>query len=429
MKGETFKILFHKDKGYLSNECQLDLEQLSLSEYGRIFKDPAFWQVKILNHIENENKLYLEILSYEIGETEFTYLPEYRLQKINAIKKVTFKSINTVGLFMTFNGGNTQKYSHPIDKEYQRNDSKFSTSDFSSQYALNTNFTSSVKNTEKVEQVKRVIKEQFFVSLKNVKFKLGCVCVEKKIVGFTKIIKFDIINHEIRDEFDAVKNYFANALKTKRIEVFVEVELINEEISSKIARSKEIDKIDKELIETIKFEFVQNFKKSKIDVEISKSIFTADQYFDKFPDDKFISNTFFTNDKNLFDNIIEISNSKHYKNLRYLSSIHCHEIMKLRFILKPFSFIFLIEGSRNYHIIWETLDTQEATYIWRTEKNKNILKLKIRKLEDTINTIRNLGKTAYINTNEDNLQRIYHDYSEIVDGFVKWKGELESYMT
>jgi hypothetical protein len=57
------------------------------------------------------------------------------------------------------------------------------------------------------------------------------------------------------------------------------------------------------------------------------------------------------------------------------------------------------------------------------------LKNSLRKIEDIINVIKVQGKTAYINSNDDQFRRIYHDYSEIVDGFVKWKGELESVLT
>ena len=42
------------------------------------------------------------------------------------------------------------------------------------------------------------------------------------------------------------------------------------------------------------------------------------------------------------DDLLEIHQTKHYKHLRYLSAIHASGIMKLRFVLKPFSFIFLI---------------------------------------------------------------------------------------
>jgi len=53
----------------------------------------------------------------------------------------------------------------------------------------------------------------------------------------------------------------------------------------------------------------------------------------------------------------------------------------------------------------------------------------LRKIEDILNVIKVQGKIAYLNANEDSFQRIRHDYSELIDGFIKWKGELENYLT
>ena len=163
-----------------------------------------------------------------------------------------------------------------------------------------------------------------------------------------------------------------------------------------------------------------------IDNEIDKSLFTMDELFDTLTDEQVKSNVFYENEKQLFNDLLQITKTKHYKHLRFLSSKHAHSILKLRFVIKPFSFIFLIEGEHNYHIVWETLDTAEATYIWHEEKNLNILKLTLKKIDNIINSIKVKGKTDYINTTEDNFTRIYHDYSELVDGFIKWKSELES---
>lgn len=138
---------------------------------------------------------------------------------------------------------------------------------------------------------------------------------------------------------------------------------------------------------------------------------------------------FFQNEQDLMDSLLQISDTKHYRNLRYLSGIHAHHIMKLRFVLQPFSFVFLVEGDKNYHLIWETLDTEEATYVWHTDKNLPALKQGARKLEAILNVIKAQGKIAYINSSEEAFRRIYHDYSDLVDGFVKWKAELEQYLS
>jgi hypothetical protein len=166
-----------------------------------------------------------------------------------------------------------------------------------------------------------------------------------------------------------------------------------------------------------------------VTVDVDKNLFTMEEYFETFGDENFKSNTFYSDEKELFEDLLKITNTKHYKHLRFLSSKHRHQIMKLRFIHKPFSFIFLIEGDRNYHLIWETLDTEEATYLWHIDKNLQTLKTSLRKIEDIINIIKVQGKTAYISATEDHFRRIYHDYSAVVDGFVKWKDELESVLT
>lgn len=66
----------------------------------------------------------------------------------------------------------------------------------------------------------------------------------------------------------------------------------------------------------------------------------------------------------LLDQLLKVESARHFLQLRHLASLHEASILKLRFVLHPFSFFFLVSGERQYHIIWETLDTEEATYIW-----------------------------------------------------------------
>jgi hypothetical protein len=175
--------------------------------------------------------------------------------------------------------------------------------------------------------------------------------------------------------------------------------------------------------------FVASSIKMKSKVELEKSLFTMDEYFGAFTDGKLQSNTFYKDDKQFFEDLLTVSNSKHYRHLRFLSSRHLHQIMKLRFVHKPFSFIFLIQGDTNYHFVWETLDTKEATYVWHMNKDINVLKMNLKKIEDVINLFKVDGKTAYIGSTNDQFTRVYHDYADHVDGFVKWKGDLESLLS
>ncbi len=411
MKGIELKIIFDHKHAYLTEDQFFTLDQLNLPEIAKEFKSEAYWKIKVVNYFEDTKQLFCSILSYHVGKTEFEEIQKLLANELNEVKTIKFKGIDTAGLLKTLNGtGSISVF--PVKENIQ----------------AQPNLPYQEKN--KIEAtIKREIKETFTVPFKQLRFRLGGVSFDKKFDGLKHTIELTVSNYEIRDEFDAVKNYFANVLKTKHIKVSAKIELIDGELVKAEALSPEIDKIDQKLIESVRFEFIKQNNKRKINAEIDKSLFTMDEYFDTFSDNKFKSNTFYQNDKELFEDMMAISNTKHYKHLRYLSSKHAYGVMKLRFVLKPFSFIFLIEGERNYHIIWETLNTEEATYIWHTPKDLKQLKMALRKIEDIINVIKIQGKIAYISSSEDNYKRIYHDYSDLVDGFVKWKGELEQILT
>jgi hypothetical protein len=414
MIGQELKILFHGDKAYLSKDRHLTFEKLGLPVFVKFFKEPAYWKFRVISHIEAQKKIFCEILSYHKGESDFAYNQLQLADKLNNIEIVAFRSIDTNRLLVTMSGTTPNSYTPPSyipienteDSQVQRPHLNF------------------VK-----EPSIQTITETFFVPLKKVRFKLGGVSFDKKFKDHQEAIELTITNHDIREEFDAVKNYFGNVLRTKRIQVNAKIEIIDNIISSTEVSSPEIAKIDKQLIDNVKFEFVKSTIKKKINVELDKSLFTMDEYFDTFVEEKFESKTFYSNDKELFEDLLTISKTKHYKHLRFLSSKHLHETMKLRFVHKPFSFLFLIQGDRNYHIVWETLDTEEATYVWHLTKDIHSLKLSLMKIEDIINVIKVQGKTAYLNSTVDQFRRVYHDYSNLVDGFVKWKGELESILT
>jgi len=325
--------------------------------------------------------------------------------QLNDLQIISFKSIYTVGLLATLNGkaGVVRPIKNvPADRTVRQS------IEYVSQPYIFT------------------INETFFVPLKNVRFILGGVSFDKKFAEHTETLELTIPNDDILEEFDAVKNYFANVLQTKKIQVTVHIEVADNKVTFSEVKSPEIAKIDKQLIENVKLEHLKSIIKRKLDIEINKNLFTMDEYFDTFADDKFKPNTFYNSDKELLENILTISNSKHYKHLRFLSSKHAHNIMKLRFVHHPFSFIFLIQGDSNYHIVWETLNTEEATYVWHITKDINVLKMTLRKIDDIIKVIKAQGKIAYISSTEDPFKRIYHDYSDLVEGFLKWKGELES---
>jgi hypothetical protein len=107
--------------------------------------------------------------------------------------------------------------------------------------------------------------------------------------------------------------------------------------------------------------------------------------------------------------------------LVYLSQKHESSVLKLRFVLSPFSFVFLLCGEKQYHIVWETLDTEEATYMWHIEKNLKLLKRKLQEIDTEIGIIRKDGRQHYLEKPIADFNRIVHDYTDSRKGFIIWK--------
>ncbi len=410
--GREFIIKFYQDKAYLTENKSIALADTGLPDTVVSFSDHAYWQVRILNFNADNHKVFAEIIAYYSGISEFGQVQKSLAASLALVDKVSFRSINTSKMLHTMG--------RITGSELPRNPQ------FNHVQEGDENILPDSSAPEIPHQA--TINEVFTVPVKKLRFAHGKVSFDRYFSVIGQSIAVDIINYEIREEFDAVKNYFANIWGSKTIYVQITLQIFDNQVVSVEALSPEISRINKQVIENVKFEFVKSFLRKKPGFDGDKSLFTMDEFFDAFTDQRIKSGTFYQNERELFEDLLLISKTRHYKHLRYLSSLHAYTILKLRFIHKPVSFIFLISGERKFHIVWETLDTEEATYVWHIEKDIAKLRLMLQKIEDIINTIKVQGKIAYINSQDFEAQRIFHDYSEIADGFVKWKSELENYL-
>ena len=87
--------------------------------------------------------------------------------------------------------------------------------------------------------------------------------------------------------------------------------------------------------------------------------------------------------------------------------------------------MFLLTGKEQFHIVLETLDTEEATYLWNTEKTKQALINKVKEIDKQLSLIRDKGRQAFLESQPQNFSRILHDYSDDKKGFIIWKDLLE----
>jgi hypothetical protein len=420
MKGQTLILKFFGENAFLTDEVALDFNQVDISDVPVYFKSPAFWTIQVISYNEIENKIFVSISDYQVGETEFPPNQIVINDQLNLIDKIKFKSVDTNALFITSNGERAKRILPPKSEyvfrsetpKYQEEQSTFDIARFKELI------------TEKVKTIKTYNKP-FYVYIKNVTFFNGGISFEKNIpeLGVRFPVKFQILNEHIIEEYDSVKNYFSNYLKTKKIQVHPNVVTTDGIITTNYASSPEINRIDKTFVVDVKFEFVKSSRKN--DMISDNQLYTVNEYFETFLNKEFNAQNVFENDIDLIDCVLEKSNTKHYNHLRYLSSKHNSDLLKLHIVHKPFSFVFLFNNDFDYFMVWETLDTEEATYLWRFSKEKFELSYCLKIVNEKINRIIIDGKSFYINQKEENFKRVFHDYLDLQNGFKTWKEEID----
>lgn len=257
------------------------------------------------------------------------------------------------------------------------------------------------------------------ISIEQLEFRFGAIAFKYIIPEVNTEIEFEIENIEMRPEFDVLKPYFVKILKTKNVKVEIFAQFENGNLNSYFASSDDIQKINREIIDGVKFRFVAKGIIGRMPIE-NDNLLDIGQI-----QGTATGNQLYQSEEQLLDDILNSKNVKHSKQLRYLSLKHDSSILKIRFVLSPFSFVFLINGMQQYHIVLETLDTEEATYIWHIDKGNANLSSKLKQIDEALSVIRAKGRQTFIESNPDNFIRIVHDYSDDRKGFVIWKNLLE----
>ena len=276
------------------------------------------------------------------------------------------------------------------------------------------------------EPVIETVTENFQFLIKDLRFHYGGVSFRHLVPSLGKRIEFTIINYTLREEFDAVKNYFANVFDSKRIEVKAIIQTVDGTPRVVEAFSPQINRIDGQLLQSVKLELVKELVKKRTRIETKKPVITLEEFFEAMAGEEVKASAFYPSEKELADDFFKVWQTRHYHQLQYLSGRHAYKIMRLRFILKPFSFLFLLEGEKQNYIVWETLDTEEATYLWPVAKDYRRLKENLEKIGEIISLIQTQGKMAYRTCSEEACHRVLHIYNKGMEGFIKWKDELES---
>lgn len=397
MKGEVLKIIFEKGMAFLTREVALNFTQVDVPS-GSKFIAPAYWVIRVINHNVNEKRLFVEVLEYHIGATQFSARQIALNDDLVEIEKVGFQSIDTRGWLNTSNGERPGKFLPSRPETVYRDEPAIRV------------------------PVKRVYEDSFTIAIKDITFLAGKVAFEKKIQPLGKLVKFEILNEDILEHHDAIKNYFENVLKTKKIHVAPVIMTTDGEIDSVSATSDEISKINKSLIEEVKIEMLRAAGKQEVPGE--NQLLTIEEYLATFVDENV--QQVFKDEEDFLETTLKRPGTKHHPHLRWLSSKHRHDLEKLRLVNKPFSYVFLLDNADNFFTIWETLDTEEATFIWKFRKDSKPTVQIMAETNNTINRILLDGRNEYRAKLENHFGRVFHNYKDAQNGFQSWKAELES---
>lgn len=231
------------------------------------------------------------------------------------------------------------------------------------------------------------------------------------------MLEFEIENDEIRPEFDVLKPFFQKALKSKNVSVSIHAEFKNGKLVSQSAVSEDFKRINREVIEGMRFRFASKYILNGQVLERKENLLDITQVQS--------GHQIYETGEELLEDLLKNNQFRHHKQLRYLAERHAGNLLKIRYVLRPFSFVFLIAGTEQYHIILETLDTEEATYLWHFNKTVSLLPSKLKEIDAHLQIIRNQGRQAFLDSKPENFSRILHDYSNTQKGFVLWKDMLE----
>lgn len=265
----------------------------------------------------------------------------------------------------------------------------------------------------------RKIDKIIHVPMEELMFQYGSVAFRYQESDSTDSMEFIIEQDTIRPEFDLLKPYFIKRLRKNKIKIQIHAELKDEKMISCEASSEDLDSINTQLVDRLKLQFI---RKNIVGYTPSGN-WTSRQSVVNEVGDGFQG--LYDSADELLKDILKVKQVKHRRQLQYLVRNHEESLLKVRYVTRPFAFIFLISGREKYHFVLETLDTEEATYIWPVNKTKESLDDELFKIEGYLQTMRDEGREAFLKSAPDHFKRVMHDYSDEQKGFVAWKDKFE----
>jgi superfamily II DNA or RNA helicase len=268
-----------------------------------------------------------------------------------------------------------------------------------------------VKATEE-KRTTIAIEKEIQIAIELLEFRYGSVVFAYTVPETNMQIEFEIQHDAIRPEFEVLKPYFVKTLKSKYIKVTIYAEIENGLLVAQLASSDDIKRIDQQLIDGIRFQYVTKPRYNKL------------SQADNLEDPLQVNHQLYETGEALLEDMLKYTQFKHHRHLRYLADKHAGHLIKVRYALQPFSFVFMLEGPTHFHLILETLDTEEASYLWHFPKKITELPRRLNEINQHLVIIRNQGRQKFLMSPPVNFSRIHHDYADAQKGFITWKDML-----
>lgn len=405
--------------------------KVELIEYNT---DSKCWKMKVIDYHANDiNNFYRQKPTSEVVRIAFEPFDWLQFER-------NLSSYQKIKLLEVLDNHDTNHFFREETTENTR--FTFYASDLTNEPSLDNAQNAEISPNE-IKQPERtpiveIHKIEFTVYFSDSYFMLGYVTFKKRIIETGEKVDFKIKNDLLLPEFDNIKSWFAKKLKTKKFTVNATISKIDGKISEATATSSQIALIDAEFIDSVKFQRTIALTNAPRVTEINKSLFSADEIFENLETENLEGNVFKQNEQAIFSFLLDNYKTRNRKYLEYLAGSKQTENSTLRFTLHPhFGFLFCIEGKENNHFIWELLNSH-ATYMWSIDKSEKSIDMQYKRIEDSVNIIRESGrqkyKRAYRQNHHDNdliFCIIEHEKisSKFIDGFVTWKHRLNERIT
>lgn len=431
---------------FLTPEMSLPLSQTSLNGEHLSFRtvEDIFFEVEVIEYDNLKQEIMVQVVSYQPTDVKkfneqtpkapvrFVWFKPLSWQRIERyLASYTMKALLKKNIvfdetgYIRVNEPTGTTFGAALDRGRKATEGTMSS--FSEQepgYAMNIH----------QNPVIETYTEEAKIYFNDAVFELGFISFPYKSKVLKESFNLKIENHYLLPEFNAIRNYFPKALGGKKqFSIKVRFTLTDKKVTDTLTTSPEIDRINEDLLDSVKRMRISGLTKTPLQIAVDKSLFSSADIFDSFKEEEKDGNVFNQSEQDILNMLIEAGNIRNARQLQYLSGSKHSASHKLRFTLKPnFGFLFFIEGVTKNHFCWELLNSH-ATYLWSFDKMDADIKWQYKRIEEIINIIRDMGRENYkqeyrINPAGSDLIFSSIDHrdagSALKDGFVEWQHRL-----